>query len=143
MQVNDRRRRVADRWELTGAVVITGCPPRERKRAGAQLRWVGDRLATAEDVRRTGSAALELAYVACGRSDAYFESGAQTWESAAGCLMVREAGGRSCDFGSAATCPLHHETGPRHQARVKGRIHNPPMKQDRQTGRQDQRGNKD
>src|SRR3546814_5556661 len=75
MQVNERRMRVADRRELTGAVVITGFPPRERKRAGAQLKCVGDLLATAEDVRRTGSAALDLAYVACGRSDAYFESG--------------------------------------------------------------------
>src|SRR3546814_7444034 len=74
MQVNERRMRVADRKELTGAVVITGFPPRERKRAGAQLKCVGDLLATAEDVRRTGSAALDLAYVACGRSDASFES---------------------------------------------------------------------
>src|SRR3546814_15270915 len=73
--------RVADRRELTGAVVITGFPPRERKRAGAQLKCVGDLLATAEDVRRTGSAALDLAYVACGRSDAYFESGVQPWEA--------------------------------------------------------------
>src|SRR3546814_5006356 len=72
--------RVADRRELTGAVVITGLPPRERKRAGAQLKCVGDLLATAEDVRRTGSAALDLAYVACGRSDAYFESGVQRSE---------------------------------------------------------------
>src|SRR3546814_2371123 len=91
MQVNERRMRVADRRELTGAVVITGFPPRERKRAGAQLKCVGDLLATAEDVRRTGSAALDLAYVACGRSDAYFESGVQPWDIAAGVLMVREA----------------------------------------------------
>src|SRR3546814_14534171 len=86
--------RVADRRELTGAVVITGFPPRERKRAGAQLKCVGDLLATAEDVRRTGSAALALAYVACGRSDAYFESGVPPWDIAAGVLRVRRAGGR-------------------------------------------------
>src|SRR3546814_18927052 len=106
--------RVADRRELTGAVVITGFPPRERKRAGAQLKCVGDLLATAEDVRRTGSAALDLAYVACGRSDAYFESGVQPWDIAAGVLMVREAGGRICDSRGPATGPLPIETGPRH-----------------------------
>ena len=53
---------------------------------------------TAEDVRRTGSAALDLAYVACGRADGYFEAGIKPWDIAAGMLMVREAGGRVCDF---------------------------------------------
>jgi myo-inositol-1(or 4)-monophosphatase len=52
----------------------------------------------AEDVRRTGSAALDLAYVACGRADAYFEAGVMPWDIAAGVLLVREAGGRICDF---------------------------------------------
>ena len=54
-------------------------------------------LGTAEDIRRTGSAALDLAYVACGRADAYFESGIKAWDVAAGMLLVREAGGRVCD----------------------------------------------
>src|SRR3546814_17085680 len=93
MQVNERRMRVADRRELTGAVVITGFPPRERKRAGAQLKCVGDLLDTAEDVRRTGSAALDLAYVACGRRDASFESGVQTWDSADGAPNVQSRRG--------------------------------------------------
>ena len=128
MQVNERRVRIADRRELTGAVVITGFPPRERKRAGAQLKCVGDLLATAEDVRRTGSAALDLAYVACGRSDAYFESGVQPWDIAAGVLMVREAGGRVCDFRGAATGPLHIETGPRHLVAGNVRIVDPLLR---------------
>src|SRR3546814_21101432 len=55
-----------------------------------------------------------LAYVACGRSDAYFESVVQPWDIAAGVLMVREAGGRICDCRGAATGPLHIETGPLH-----------------------------
>src|SRR3546814_185479 len=108
--------------------VITGFPPRGRKRAGAQLKCVGDLLATAEDVRRTGSAALDLAYVACGRSDAYFESGVQPWDIAAGVLMVREAGGRICDFRGAATGPLHIETGPRHLVAGNVRIVDPLLK---------------
>ena len=52
----------------------------------------------AEDFRRTGSAALDLAYVAAGRVDAYFEAGVKSWDIAAGMLLVREAGGRVCDF---------------------------------------------
>ncbi len=50
------------------------------------------------DIRRGGSAALDLAWTACGRLDAYFESGLQHWDWAAGLLVVREAGGR-CDVG--------------------------------------------
>ena len=58
----------------------------------------GTLLADAEDIRRTGSAALDLAYVAAGRADAYFEAGVKSWDIAAGVLLVREAGGRVCDF---------------------------------------------
>ncbi len=128
MQVNERRIRVSERKELAGAMLSTGFPPRERKRAGAQLKCVGDLLATAEDVRRTGSAALDLAYVACGRTDAYFESGVQPWDIAAGILMVREAGGRVCDFRGGATGPVHIETGPRHLVAGNVRIVDPLLK---------------
>ncbi len=100
--LNDRRIRVADRKELEGAMVHTGFAPRERARVGAQLKCVDALLVQAEDVRRTGSAALDLAYVACGRADAYFEAGVKAWDIAAGVLLVREAGGRVCDFKGAA-----------------------------------------
>jgi len=109
-QLNERRIRVAERKDLSGAVVTTGFPPRERERAGAQLDCVRDLLREAEDVRRTGSAALDLAYVAAGRSDAYFEAGVQPWDIAAGVLLVREAGGRVCDFRGGAMGPLHVAT---------------------------------
>jgi myo-inositol-1(or 4)-monophosphatase len=59
-------------------------------------------LVHAEDVRRAGSAALDLAYVACGRVDAYFEAGVRDWDIAAGVLLVREAGGKVCDFRGAS-----------------------------------------
>ena len=100
-QLNERRIRVADRKDLGGAVICTGFPPRERARASAQLKCVDSLLVQAEDVRRTGSAALDLAYVACGRLDAYFEAGVKAWDIAAGVLLVREAGGRVCDFRGA------------------------------------------
>jgi len=86
----------------TGALLATGFPPRERARIGAQLECVRELLRDAEDVRRTGSAALDLAYVACGRTDGYFEAGLQPWDIAAGVLLVREAGGRVCDYRGAA-----------------------------------------
>lgn len=112
--LNEKRIRVAERKDLAGALLATGFPPRERKRVGAQLKCIDELLQQAEDIRRTGSAALDLAYVACGRSDGYFESGVQPWDIAAGMLLVREAGGRICDFRGAATGPVHIETGPRH-----------------------------
>ena len=100
--LDDRRLRVAERRDLVGALLCTGFPPRERARARAQLDCLGALLEQAEDVRRTGSAALDLAWVACGRLDGYFEAGVQPWDIAAGVLMVREAGGRVCDFRGAA-----------------------------------------
>lgn len=96
--LNERRIRVSARPELEGAMLVTGFPPRERKRIAAQLEATRLMLEEAEDVRRTGSAALDLAYVACGRVDAYFEAGLKPWDIAAGMLLVREAGGRYCDF---------------------------------------------
>jgi myo-inositol-1(or 4)-monophosphatase len=104
--LNDRKIRIAERKDLAGAVLATGFPPRERERAPAQLECVRELLRDAEDIRRTGSAALDLAYVACGRLDGYFESGVKPWDIAAGVLLVREAGGRVCDYRGAATGPL-------------------------------------
>ena len=103
--LNDRRIRVTARETIEGAMLITGFPPRERKRLRPQLDAVHALLDEAEDIRRTGSAALDLAYVACGRADAYFEAGVKPWDIAAGMLLVREAGGRCIDFRGAAATP--------------------------------------
>ncbi len=100
--LEDKRIRVSERRDLEGALLCTGFPPRERARARPQLDCLNALLEQAEDVRRTGSAALDLAYVACGRFDGYFEAGVQPWDIAAGVLLVREAGGRVCDFRGAA-----------------------------------------
>jgi len=106
-QLNERRIRVSERRDLGGSLIATGFAPRERARADAQLECIKTLLVEAEDVRRAGSAALDLAYVACGRCDAYFEAGVQTWDIAAGVLLVREAGGKVCDFNGAALGPLN------------------------------------
>jgi myo-inositol-1(or 4)-monophosphatase len=104
--LNDKRIRVAERKDLNGAMLITGFPPRERKSASAQLKCIDNLLLEVEDIRRTGSAALDLAYVACGRADAYFESGVKPWDIAAGALLVREAGGKVVDYRGRSTGPM-------------------------------------
>ena len=96
--LNDRRLRIGQRATLSGALLATGFPPRERPRLRPHLDALAEVLREAEDVRRSGSAALDLAYVACSRVDGYFEAGIKLWDVAAGALLVREAGGRCCDF---------------------------------------------
>lgn len=96
--LNDRRIRVSKRENLGGAMIATGFPYRQRQHLEAQLNMTRALLGQAEDIRRSGSAALDLAYVAAGRYDGYFEIGLKPWDLAAGVLMVREAGGRYCDF---------------------------------------------
>jgi myo-inositol-1(or 4)-monophosphatase len=118
---NDRRIRITDRKDLEGAMINTGFPPRERARLSSQLKCVDALLVQAEDIRRTGSAALDLAYVACGRADAYFEAGVKAWDIAAGVLLVREAGGRVCDF-KGATLPRMDNKGPENFQVVAGNI---------------------
>jgi myo-inositol-1(or 4)-monophosphatase len=96
--LNDRRIRVAARRELTQAVVATGIPNIGRpghQRFVAELGTVMNEVA---GVRRMGSAALDLAYVAAGRYDAYWEADLAPWDMAAGIVLVREAGGFVSDI---------------------------------------------
>ncbi len=119
--LNDRRIRVADRKDLGGTMIHTGFAPRERARASTQLKTVDALLVQAEDVRRTGSAALDLAYVACGRADAYFEAGVKAWDIAAGVLLVREAGGKVCNYRGATPARMDSR-GPETQQIVAGNL---------------------
>jgi myo-inositol-1(or 4)-monophosphatase len=91
--VNNRRLRVAARKSLADCVVSVGIPHRGR---GDHPKFLDECKALMEQVsgiRRTGSAAIDLAWVASGRFDAYFERNLQPWDIAAGMLLVREAGG--------------------------------------------------
>ena len=119
--LNDRRIRVSERKDLNGAMLATGFPPRERATAPAQLECVRELLRSAEDIRRTGSAALDLAYVACGRADAYFEAGVKAWDIAAGVLLVREAGGKVCNYKGATLARMDNK-GPETQQVVAGNL---------------------
>ena len=96
--LNDRRIRVGKRDGLEGALLATGFPFRQRSHLDAQIGMTRALLGQAEDIRRTGSAALDIAYVAAGRIDGFYEIGLKPWDMAAGCLLVREAGGKHCDF---------------------------------------------
>lgn len=96
--LNERKIRIGQRLGLEGALVATGLPYRQRQHLTSQLGMLRALLGEAEDIRRTGSAALDLCYVACGRLDGFFEIGLKPWDLAAGALIVREAGGRVTDF---------------------------------------------
>jgi myo-inositol-1(or 4)-monophosphatase len=96
--LNDRRMRVGKRESLAGALLATGFPYRQRAHLEVQLGMTRALLQEAEDIRRTGSAALDIAYVAAGRIDGFYEIGLKPWDMAAGCLLIREAGGRHGDF---------------------------------------------
>ena len=90
---NDRRIRVAARTRMDESIVVTGIPHRGRpdhQRIPSELQAV--MLETA-GVRRTGAAALDLAWVAAGRFDGYWERAIKPWDMAAGIVLVREAGG--------------------------------------------------
>ncbi len=97
--LNNRRLRVAARRDLADSLVATGIPhlgkAREHSRFKQELSQV---MARVGNVRRLGAAALDLAYVAAGRYDAYWERGLQPWDMAAGIVLVREAGGFVTDL---------------------------------------------
>jgi len=92
-QLNDRRIRVTQRKELTGALLGTGIPYRPDQDLDAYLPTLKAMIKDTAGVRRAGSAALDLAYVAAGRLDGYWEFGLKPWDLAAGVLIAQEAGG--------------------------------------------------
>ncbi|PBC10795.1 inositol monophosphatase family protein [Mesorhizobium sp. WSM3859] len=99
--MNDRRLRVAGRSKLTDAVIGCGVPHLGRGQHGNFLIELRNVMAEVSGVRRLGSAALDLAYVAAGRMDGFWETGLSSWDIAAGILLVREAGGFVSDMDGA------------------------------------------
>jgi myo-inositol-1(or 4)-monophosphatase len=83
---------------LEHALVLTGFPYDRRKRSAFYLRFYQAFMIRTQGVRRCGSAALDLCYVACGRADGFWEWRLHPWDTAAGSLIVEEAGGRMSDF---------------------------------------------
>jgi myo-inositol-1(or 4)-monophosphatase len=96
--MNNKRMRVSARNGLDGAILATAFPFRRRDRLQAYARVFQSVFAKVEDFRRAGTASLDLAWVAAGRMDGYFEVGLKAWDVAAGALLVRDAGGVVLDF---------------------------------------------
>ncbi len=92
-QLNDRRIRVSNRRNLEGALLGTGIPFRPDQDLDAYIETLKVLLPNTAGVRRAGSAALDLSYVAAGRLDGFWEYGLKPWDMAAGCLIIQEAGG--------------------------------------------------
>jgi myo-inositol-1(or 4)-monophosphatase len=91
--LNDRRIRASRTDKLEDALVGTGFPFKELGHLDEYLRMLRNVMSSTSGVRRPGAAALDLAWVACGRMDAFWEIGLAPWDMAAGALLVREAGG--------------------------------------------------
>jgi myo-inositol-1(or 4)-monophosphatase len=91
--LNDRRIRVSALTRFGDALVGTGFPFKEVTRLELYTRQLQTMMRTCAGVRRAGAAALDLAYVACGRLDAFWELGLAPWDMAAGALLILEAGG--------------------------------------------------
>lgn len=95
--LNDRRLRVASRRNMSDAVIATGIPHIGRGDHGRALIDLRNVMAESAGIRRAGSAALDLAWVAAGRYDGFWERGLSAWDIAAGTLLIREAGGFATD----------------------------------------------
>jgi len=96
--LNDRRLRVTKRNSLDGALLGTGFPFKSQQHLETYLDMFRALFPNTAGIRRPGSAALDLAYVAAGRLDGFWEIGLNIWDMAAGVLLIQEAGGLSSDF---------------------------------------------
>jgi myo-inositol-1(or 4)-monophosphatase len=97
-QLNGMRIRVKAHKDLSATILATGFPFKNKQHTNAYMAMFASLFKKTSDLRRAGSAALDLAYVASGRVDGYFEIGLKPWDTAAGELLVIEAGGLVTDF---------------------------------------------
>ena len=107
--VNDRRIRVGKRTRLQDCLISTGFPYRPGDKLKPYLNMLGEVMSQCAGVRRPGAAALDLAHVAAGLTDGFFETGLQAWDVAAGSLLVTEAGGLIGNFTGEADFIEHGE----------------------------------
>lgn len=91
--LNKKRIRVSKQKNLDGALIGTGFPFREGDDLEMYMETLKKVMSQCAGIRRPGAASLDLAYVACGRLDGFWEFGLSEWDVAAGCLLIREAGG--------------------------------------------------
>lgn len=96
--LNGKIVKVSEPALLSDCLLATGFPYYDFDRLDAYLSVFRYFMETTHGIRRLGSAAADLAYVACGRFDGFYEYGLNPWDVAAGCLLVENAGGKICDF---------------------------------------------
>lgn len=96
--LNEHRIRVSNNANLERCILATGFPFRYRSKIEPYCDLFKDMLSQCADVRRAGAASLDLAYLAAGRVDGFWEYGLKPWDTAAGAVLVREAGGVVSDF---------------------------------------------
>ncbi|PTD98038.1 inositol monophosphatase family protein [Pseudothauera lacus] len=96
--LNDRRIRVSKRIRLNESLIGTGFPFRQFDHVDAYLAMFRELTQKTAGIRRPGSAALDLAWLACGRIDGFWEMGLSPWDMAAGVLLIQEAGGLVSDL---------------------------------------------
>lgn len=96
--MNERRISVSDRTKMEDSLISIGTAPYYKELAPQNFKIFEKVFVDCADIRRLGSAALDLAYVACGRTEGYFERNLKPWDYAAGLLLVQEAGGMVTDF---------------------------------------------
>ncbi len=105
--VNGRRLEVSGTDNMEHALVATGFPYAIRENVDEILDWLSRTLVTTRGIRRCGAAAVDLAFVAAGRYDAYYEIGLRPWDASAGWLLVEEAGGRVSQLDTNAPFDLY------------------------------------
>ncbi len=107
--LNNRRIHVSNAKRLADSLSSTGFPSRKRQH-NANIYFYYQLAMASHGVRRTGSAAIDIAYVACGRLDFFWEFGLKPWDVAAGSLIVQEAGGRVSDMHGATHSVANSES---------------------------------
>lgn len=118
LQVNEKKCEVSEISSLAEALITTGFPYRAFNHVDQYLAILKRFMERALGVRRPGSAAVDLAWVACGRFDGFFETGLKPWDVAAGIVLVREGGGQISDYRGNAEPAFDHQV-----VASNGRIH--------------------
>ncbi len=96
--VNGEEIHVSKRTTLSDSLIVTGFPYTNFSRLSEYMEIFDYCMRNTHGIRRPGSAAVDLAYVACGRFEAFYEYGLNSWDVAAGAFIVQQAGGKVCDF---------------------------------------------
>jgi myo-inositol-1(or 4)-monophosphatase len=96
--LNGNSIKVSQTTALIRSLIATGFPYDDFDRSDEYIHFLGTLTKKTKGIRRLGSAAIDLAYVACGRFDCFYEYGLNAWDVAAGALLVEEAGGKVSDF---------------------------------------------